>query len=88
LTAIHNAVPSLCPQPIAHGKLADSAGYFLLTEFINMKVTAEDHISDILFAQKLAQLHSSSPPVFKGFNKSVFGFHLMTCVGGTPQNNS
>ena len=88
MTAIHNAVPSLCPQPIAHGKLADSAGYFLLTEFINMEATDGDHTSDLLLAQKLAQLHSSPPPVLKGFNKSVFGFHLMTCVGRTRQNNS
>ncbi len=53
-----------------------------------MEATDGDHTSDLLLAQKLAQLHSSPPPVLKGFNKSVFGFHLMTCVGRTRQNNS
>jgi len=88
LTAIHNAVPSLCPQPIAHGKLIESADYFLLTEFIDMEAAAGGHSSGLSLAQKLAQLHGSPPPVPKGFSKPVFGFHLMTCVGRTPQNNS
>ncbi|KAI9695891.1 MAG: hypothetical protein M1836_006008 [Candelina mexicana] len=88
LTAIHSAVPSLCPRPIAHGKLADSTDYFLLTEFIDMEATAGGHSSGLSLAQKLAQLHSSPPPIPKGFNRPVFGFHLMTCVGRTSQNNS
>ena len=52
-----------------------------------MEATAEGHSSGLSLAQKLAQLHGSPPPVPKGFSKPVFGFHLMTCVGRTPQNN-
>ena len=88
LTAIHTAVPSLCPRPIAHGKLADSSDYFLLTDFIDMEATTDGQSSGLSLAQKLAQLHSTPPPIPKGFSRPVFGFHVTTCVGRTPQNNS
>ncbi|MCJ1269015.1 hypothetical protein MMC22_008903 [Lobaria immixta] len=88
LLAIHTAVPSLCPQPIAHGKLADSPEYFLLTDFIDMEAITGGQSSGLSLAQKLAQLHSTPPPIPKGFSRPVFGFHVMTCVGRTPQNNS
>ncbi|KAL8765359.1 MAG: hypothetical protein Q9209_007545 [Squamulea sp. 1 TL-2023] len=41
LNAIHAAVPSLCPSPIAHGKLSNSPGSFLLTEFIDIEKTSD-----------------------------------------------
>ncbi len=53
-----------------------------------MEATAGGQSSGLSLTQKLAQLHNSPPPVLKGFNKPMFGFHLMTCVVGTPQNNS
>lgn len=88
LAAIHGAVPSLCPRPLAHGKLADSAEYFLLTDFIDMEAAPGGQSSGLSLAQKLAQLHSSQPPIPKGFAKPVFGFPITTCVGRTPQKNS
>ena len=87
LSIIHTAVPSLCPRPIAHGKLANSADYFLVTDFIDMEATSGGQSSGLSLAQKLAQLHSTPPPIPRGFSRPAFGFHVMTCVGRTPQNN-
>ena len=94
LNAVHSTVPSLCPRSIAHGKLSDSPDSFLLTEFIDMEVEASPNgfnnsqVSGLSLAQKLAQLHTAPVPVPKGFSQPVFGFHVMTCVGRTPQNNA
>ena len=88
MKAINTAVPSLCPRPIAHGKLVDSAESFLLTEFIDVEATAGNQFSGLSLAQKLAQLHGSPPPVPKSFSRPVFGFRLMTYVGRTAQDNS
>ena len=88
LNAIHTAVPTLCPRPIAHGKLAESPDYFLLTDFIDMEAPDNSQSSGLSLAQKLAQLHSTPPSIPKGFSRPVFGFHVTTCVGRTPQNNS
>jgi len=67
LTAIHSAVPSLCPKSIAHGKLSDSLDYFLLTEFIDMEAGGGGQNSGLSLAQKLAKLHSSPAPFLKGY---------------------
>ncbi|KAI4260827.1 MAG: hypothetical protein L6R42_003858 [Xanthoria sp. 1 TBL-2021] len=88
LAALYAAVPSLCPQPLAHGKLRDSPNYFLLTTFIDIDVLPGGQSSGLSLAQKLAQLHSTPPPVPAGFSRPSFGFHLPTCVGRTLQNNS
>ncbi|KAL8732752.1 MAG: hypothetical protein Q9166_002533 [cf. Caloplaca sp. 2 TL-2023] len=88
LSAIHLAVPSLCPRPVAHGKLRDSSDHFLLTEFIDIEATTGGQFSGLSLAQKLAQLHCSPVPTPKGFNKPVFGFHVTTCVGRTLQINT
>lgn len=87
MKAIHTAVPSLCPRPLAHGKLAASPDYFLVTEFIDMEATDKGQSSGLSLAQKLAQLHSTPPPIPKGFSRPVFGFHVTTCVESTLQNN-
>ncbi|MCJ1357990.1 MAG: hypothetical protein MMC33_007988 [Icmadophila ericetorum] len=81
LTAMHTAVPSLCPRSIAYGKLADSPNYFLLTEFIDMAAVGGGPNSGLSLAQKLAKLHTMPAPIPKGFSKPVFGFPVMTCVG-------
>ncbi|KAL8929307.1 MAG: hypothetical protein Q9208_001390 [Pyrenodesmia sp. 3 TL-2023] len=87
LAAIHAVVPSLCPRPLAHGKLADSDDYFLLTDFIDTKGSAGGESSGFSLAQKLAQLHSAPPPVPEGFSTPVFGFYVSTSVGRTLQQN-
>ncbi|KAL8833814.1 MAG: hypothetical protein Q9170_004074 [Blastenia crenularia] len=88
LKAIHNAVPSLCPRPIAHGRLSESPDSFLLTDFIHIEVTTGGQPSGLSLAQKLAQLHRASTPIPKGYSKPVFGFHVTTYAGRTAQKNS
>ncbi|KAL8670365.1 MAG: hypothetical protein Q9168_005092 [Polycauliona sp. 1 TL-2023] len=87
LAAIHKAVPSLCPRPLAYGDLRDSPGYFLLTEFIDIEDSHDGESSGLSLAQKLAQLHSTPSPIADSFSRPCFGFHIPTCVGQTLQNN-
>ncbi|KAL8880897.1 MAG: hypothetical protein Q9192_007920, partial [Flavoplaca navasiana] len=88
LSAIYEAIPSLCPRPIAHGKFTGSNEGFLLTEFIDVRAldelqhTSSQHNS---LAQKLAQLHRMPKPWVKYSDthySKVFGFHVPTYVGG------
>ncbi|KAI4273225.1 MAG: hypothetical protein LQ337_004785 [Flavoplaca oasis] len=88
LAALHTAVPSLCPQPLTYGKLRDSPDYYLLTDFIDIDASPNGQTSGMSLAQKLAQLHSTPPPIPVGFAKPCFGFHLSTCVGRTLQINT
>ncbi|KAL8678802.1 MAG: hypothetical protein Q9224_007084, partial [Gallowayella concinna] len=88
LKAVRTAVPSLCPRPIAHGKLANSNNSFLLTDFIDIESTTDEPSSNLSLAQKLAQLHNTPLPNPPGFDQPAFGFHLPTCVGRTLQSNT
>jgi protein-ribulosamine 3-kinase len=88
LLAISKAVSSLCPRPLAHGKLANSLNYFLVTDFIDIVRTNQCQSSNYALARKLAQLHSTPSPTPDGFSRPVFGFHVVTCVGCTHQENS
>lgn len=88
LTAIHSAVPSLCPRSIAHGKLADSQDYFLITEFIDKHALGDGESSGLSLAQKLAKLASTPAPIPEGFTTPVFGFPVATYVGRAAQDNS
>ncbi|KAL8889355.1 MAG: hypothetical protein Q9192_006031 [Flavoplaca navasiana] len=88
LAALHTAVPSLYPQPLTHGKLRDSPDYYLLTDFIDIDASPNGQTSGLSLAQKLAQLHSTPPPIPAGFAQPCFGFHLSTCVGRTLQINT
>ncbi|KAL8937621.1 MAG: hypothetical protein Q9216_004336 [Gyalolechia sp. 2 TL-2023] len=87
LAALQAAVSSFCPRPIAHGKLADSPDYFLLTDFIDIDASPDGQSSGLSLARKLAQLHSTPTPTPNGFPRPVFGFHVATCVGRTLQKN-
>lgn len=88
LAALHAVVPSLCPQPIAQGKLADSPDHFIITAFIDIEASLGSLSGSLSLAQKLAQLHSTPAPIPRGFSKPVFGFHVPTCVGRTLQKNT
>lgn len=95
LNAIHDAVPSLCPQSLAWGQL-DKGGYFLATEFLDLSAgrggsghgSREGGGSGLSLAQKLAKLHSTPAPVPDGYDAPQFGFPVPTCCGDTPQNNT
>lgn len=88
LNAIHDAVPSLCPQSFAWGQL-DRGGYFLATEFLDLSRSkgSSKAGSGMSLAQKIAKLHSTPAPVPEGYEKPMFGFPVKTCCGDTPQEN-
>ncbi|KFY73117.1 hypothetical protein V499_06761 [Pseudogymnoascus sp. VKM F-103] len=85
LNAIHNAVPSFCPQSYGHGALS-TGGYFLVTDFLNLG-SSKAKPSGLSFAQKLEKLHRTSAPVPDGHSSPQFGFSVPTCCGNTEQPN-
>ena len=94
LNAIHAVVPSLCPKSLAWGKLEQSKGYFLATEFMDMgrgfsriQPTSNGTASGMTLAQKLATLHITPAPIPEGFERPQFGFPVTTCCGITTQTN-
>jgi protein-ribulosamine 3-kinase len=91
LSAIHNAVPTLCPQSYGHGKLADSPStHFLVTDFVNLssRFSSSSSTSAPSLAAKLAKLHTTPAPPPPGESNPKFGFPVTTCCGETPQDNS
>jgi fructosamine-3-kinase len=83
MTAIHNAMPDIAPQPIGHGTYQeDRDTHFFLCGFHNM--LAHTHLPDSkLFPDALAQLHK------RGISPNgKFGFHVTTYQGRLPQNTS
>ncbi|KAK4993006.1 hypothetical protein LTR50_000712 [Elasticomyces elasticus] len=92
LNALHNAVPSLCPQSFGHGKIADTPSKsFLVTDFLALSgrtSSSSSSSSTPSLAAKLAKLHTTPAPVPDGYSKPVFGFPATTCCGDTPQDNS
>ncbi|THW94489.1 fructosamine kinase [Aureobasidium pullulans] len=91
LSAIHNAVPTLCPQSYGHGTLADSPSkHFLVTDFLDLSGRRGSSTSSSApsLAAKLAKLHSTPAPPPPGESSPKFGFPATTCCGETPQDNS
>jgi protein-ribulosamine 3-kinase len=90
LTAIHDAVPSLCPQAFGHGQFEEKPRTsFLVTDFLHLKPrSAPKSTKAQSLAAKLAILHTTPAPVPGGRDKPVFGFPVTTCCGDTPQDNS
>ncbi|KAI9697477.1 MAG: hypothetical protein M1820_007812 [Bogoriella megaspora] len=90
LNALHNAVPTLCPQSFGHGKLADNpTKSFLVTDFLDLsgRLTSSSSSSAPPLAQKLAKLHTAPAPIPEGYSQPMFGFPAVTCCGDTPQPN-
>lgn len=86
LSAIHNAVPSLCPASFAHGNLSNTRGTFLITEYLDTKASEPSptpKTPPLSLAQKLAQLHSTPAPP-----GTQFGFPVATYCGSTAQENN
>ena len=78
MTAIHQAVPSFVPAPVAWGTYATIPDtHFFLCAFREM---IEDMPDPRTFAAELSMLHQQSvSPTGK------FGFHVTTCAGNLPQ---
>jgi protein-ribulosamine 3-kinase len=90
LNAIHNAVPSLCPQSFGHGQFESQPHTaFLVTDFLHLSPRSGSKLSKSQsLPHKLAKLHTTPAPVPEGRDKPVFGFPVTTCCGDTPQDNS
>ncbi|KAH0550903.1 hypothetical protein GP486_007733 [Trichoglossum hirsutum] len=88
LQAMHSSVPTICPASIAHGRLSDSPGHFLLTEFLDMSSRKGGTGSGLSLAQKLAKLHTTPVPTPDGHAQPMFGFPVTTFCGMTPQDNT
>ncbi|KAF2192529.1 Ketosamine-3-kinase [Zopfia rhizophila CBS 207.26] len=88
LNALHNAVPSLCPQSFGHGKFSSNPSTsFLVTDFLNLTSRSSSKTSAPSLAVKLAELHATPAPTPEGYDKPMFGFPVTTCCGDTPQEN-
>ncbi|EME38922.1 hypothetical protein DOTSEDRAFT_75583 [Dothistroma septosporum NZE10] len=90
LKAIHNAVPTLCPNSFGHGEFVDSPGTsFVVTDFLDLSGRWRGcKASGMNLAQKLAKLHTTPAPTPQGFDRPQFGFPATTCCGDTPQDNT
>ncbi|QDS68231.1 hypothetical protein FKW77_010594 [Venturia effusa] len=90
LKAIHDTVPSLCPQALGWGQYDSSPETsFLVTDFLDLSSSPSFSSSNTSsLAQKLAKLHTTPAPIPEGYSKPVFGFPSTTCCGDTPQDNS
>lgn len=92
LSAIHNAVPTLCPKSYGHGKLEKSKDqHFLVTDFLDSSGRYSrrgSSASRASLAAKLAKLHTTPAPIPEGYDKPQFGFPVTTCCGDTPQDNT
>ncbi|GAB7355986.1 hypothetical protein MBLNU459_g6614t1 [Dothideomycetes sp. NU459] len=93
LNALHDAVPTLCPQSFGHGQLADTPSkHFLVTDFLDLSSrlsyshSTSDHVPSL--AAKLAKLHTTPAPPPPGERTPKFGFPVTTCCGDTPQDNA
>lgn len=90
LNALHNSVPTLCPQSFAHGRLSTGKGAFLVTDFLDLRTGAASNGgkgSGLSLAAKLAKLHMTPAPVPEGWQGKAFGFAVPTCCGSTVQEN-
>ena len=91
LSAIHAAVPTLCPKSYGHGRLeASSDMSFLVTDFLELSGRSSGRSSStgMSLAQKLAKLHTTPVPTPEGYDRPQFGFPATTCCGDTPQDNT
>ncbi|OAA76450.1 Fructosamine/Ketosamine-3-kinase [Akanthomyces lecanii RCEF 1005] len=82
MSAINQTMPDFSPKPIAWGRCKDTADlFFFLSTFVEM--TEGDLPDPKEFCANLAKMHreSVSPT-------GQFGFHVTTCNGNIPQNNT
>ncbi|KAM3428302.1 hypothetical protein MY4824_008913 [Beauveria thailandica] len=82
MSAIHQTMPDFSPRPIAWGRCTDTTDlFFFLSAFVRMD---QGDVPDAgKLCAKLAKMHreSVSPT-------GQFGFHVTTCNGNIPQNNT
>ena len=89
LSRLHEAVPTLVPQPIVWGKFASSNNYYMVTEWINEDTEdgGPGPGTGLSLAQKVAKLHNTPAPIPSGYTQPMFGFPIRTYCGPNPQKN-
>lgn len=88
MNTIHSVVPSLCPRSYGHGRLSNSTGSFLVTDFLERRSKNNGPSHALTLAQKLSLLHKEVAPTPAGYERPVFGFPASTICGPTFQPNS
>lgn len=88
LNFMHSIVPSLSPRSFAHGRLCDSDGCFLVTDFLERCSEGSGRKPFLTLAHKLALLHKEAAPIPGGYDRPVYGFPATTVCGPTLQPNS
>lgn len=81
MKAIYSVVPAFCPKPLAWGTYSGSnSTHFFLCDFHEM---AQSPPEPVKFCEALAELHTNGTSP-----NGKFGFHITTCNGSVPQENS
>lgn len=85
MTALHSVSPNFVPAPVAWGTFdLDQDCHFFLCEY--RIFSAEDQMVDSAdFCKRLVELHQKSMAISP---KGQFGFHVRTCNGCLPQDNT
>lgn len=84
LRAICDTKTIMAPHPIATGHL-DNGQYFIVMEYLNMtslNAKSSSELGSRLADMHMFNLHEGHPTV------KQFGFHIETCCGFIPQNNT
>ena len=87
---MHSIVPSLCPSTLAYGRLSESLGSFLVTDYLDQSGNpkSDDRGGGLSLGEKLAMLHRAPAPVPQGQDTALYGFPVTTFCGPTAQPNS
>lgn len=93
LNAIADAVPGFCPRALAWGPLDERNGYFLATEFLDLRSSRNrrssgDEKDPSSLAYRLRKLHTTPAPVDPATGRSRYGFPVPTFCGDTRQSNT
>lgn len=92
LNALH-IILSLYSQFSTHEKLNDELDAFLVTNFLNLRISQvtidnKEKNSKLLLTQKIKKLHITFALVSTNYKKSMFKFLFATYCENTKQNNT
>ncbi|KAK9323473.1 Fructosamine/Ketosamine-3-kinase [Lipomyces orientalis] len=82
LQLISQAVPGLCPNPVALGQFGDGSRYFVVASFLKDLRSGSGRVWERKLAEQLAKLHT-------GATSDMYGLPdgLVTCCGTTEMPN-
>jgi protein-ribulosamine 3-kinase len=81
MSTIYSVIPTFCPKPIAWGTYKSKpATYFFICQFVEMGQSPPPVEQ---FCASLASMHTNGTSP-----EGRFGFHMTTCNGNIPQDNT